>query len=91
VRVNRRLEHLLGAVRDLSGGLDWSTKIADHRDFLIRSEISLTANLNFPSRDQPATAIVARFWARGRGNHSLGCATPTVIVSQRVWIAIGID
>jgi hypothetical protein len=45
----------------------------------------------FPSRDQPATAIVARFWARGRGNHSLGCATPTVIVSQRVWIAIGID
>jgi hypothetical protein len=46
VRVNRRLEHLLGAVRDLSGGLDWSTKIADHRDFLIRSEISLTANLN---------------------------------------------
>jgi hypothetical protein len=49
------------------------------------------ANLNSRPQIKPATAIVARFWARGRGNHSLGCATPTVILSQRVWIAIGID
>jgi hypothetical protein len=50
------------------------------------------ANLNSRPEIKPATAIVDRFWARGRGNHSLGCATPpTVIVSQRVWIAISID
>jgi len=70
--------------------LDWSTKIADHRDFLIRSEFCVIANLNSRPEIKPATAIVDRFWARGRGNHSLGCATPTVIVSQRVWIAISI-
>jgi hypothetical protein len=49
------------------------------------------ANLNSRPEIKPATAIVDRFWARGRRNHSLGCATPTVIVSQRVWIAISID
>jgi len=50
------------------------------------------ANLGSRPEIKPATAIVDRFWARGRSNHSLGCATPpTVIVSQRVWIAISID
>jgi hypothetical protein len=34
---------------------------------------------------------VARTWQEARGNDSLGCATPTVIVSKRVWITIGID
>jgi hypothetical protein len=52
-------------------------------------EFSVIANLNSRPEIKPATAIVDRFWARG--NHSLGCATPTVIVSQRVWIAICID
>ena len=49
VRVNPRLERLLGAVRDLSGGLDWSTKNSGPSGFPDQVGIFHDRQSKFPS------------------------------------------
>ena len=51
----------------------------------------MIANLNSRPEIKPATAIVIDSGHEAEAIIRSGCATPTVIVSQRVWIAISID